>query len=79
MHVIRDGFLYAFGENIISLISRGVEFDSAFMNALRLIIVEHIIKNYTPERANVALFRPSAIGPHLDEYLGRRGRDQAGE
>ncbi|MDY0881539.1 helix-turn-helix domain-containing protein [Dongia soli] len=46
MHVVRDSFLYSFGENIISLISRGVTFDPAFLKALRVIIVEHIINHY---------------------------------
>ena len=65
MHVIRDNFLYAFGENLISLISRGVTFDPAFMKALRLIVVEHLINNYAANQTEKDDDRPSGPQPVL--------------
>ena len=49
MHVVTDPFLSSFGENVVSLVSRGVKFDGNLMRALRLIIVEHIVNTYAPD------------------------------
>lgn len=49
MHLVKDPFLCAFGENIISLVSRGVSFDGNLMRAFRLIIVEHMINTYASD------------------------------
>lgn len=46
MHVCQDPFLYIFGQNVVSLLRRGVVIDSAMLSAFRLLMIEHITRTY---------------------------------
>lgn|GEM_PF-5353601 len=50
MHVVKDSFISTFGKNIVSLVGRGAEIDPPMMMGFRLMLVEHIINTYAPDR-----------------------------
>ncbi|HVI89637.1 MAG TPA: AraC family transcriptional regulator, partial [Dongiaceae bacterium] len=50
MHVVKDSFISTFGKNIASLVARGAEIDPAMMMGFRLMLLEHIINTYAPDR-----------------------------
>jgi AraC-like DNA-binding protein len=67
MHVVNDPFLCAFGENVVSLVSRGIIFDSNMMRGFRLLITEHMVTTYAPEyRDGLSRIRRHAVA---DQFL----------
>ena len=46
MHVCQDPFLYIFGQNVVSLLQRGVTFDGHMLGAFRQLMIEHVTRTY---------------------------------
>jgi AraC-like DNA-binding protein len=82
MHVVKDPFLCCFGENVVSLVRRGVFFDSNMMRGFRLLITEHMVNTYAPEyQRGLTRIRQGKFGERalIDDKLaiGTQAQDAA--